>query len=185
MSCVSAISAQNIPEDADTLSIGLKEVKVMASYGHDKGVEPVVLSTISAKDIATKLSNQEFPEIMKSTPSIYATKQGGGFGDSRLMLRGFGSENIAVLINGIPVNGMENGSVYWSNWSGLADVTNSIQVQRGIGLSKLGLFSVGGTVNIVTQSTEVNRQGSVYYGIGNDRYQKMGFNLSSWRLSKG
>ena len=131
MSCVSAISAQNIPEDADTLSIGLKEVKVMASYGHDKGVEPVVLSTISAKDIATKLSNQEFPEIMKSTPSIYATKQGGGFGDSRLMLRGFGSENIAVLINGIPVNGMENGSVYWSNWSGLADVTNSIQVQRG------------------------------------------------------
>lgn len=37
MSCVSAISAQNIPEDADTLSIGLKEVKVMASYGHDKG----------------------------------------------------------------------------------------------------------------------------------------------------
>ena len=109
MSCVSAISAQNIPEDADTLSIGLKEVKVMASYGHDKGVEPVVLSTISAKDIATKLSNQEFPEIMKSTPSIYATKQGGGFGDSRLMLRGFGSENIAVLINGIPVNGMENG----------------------------------------------------------------------------
>ena len=124
MSCVSAISAQNIPEDADTLSIGLKEVKVMASYGHDKGVEPVVLSTISAKDIATKLSNQEFPEIMKSTPSIYATKQGGGFGDSRLMLRGFGSENIAVLINGIPVNGMENGSVYWSNWSGLADVTN-------------------------------------------------------------
>ncbi len=140
MSCVSAISAQNIPEDADTLSIGLKEVKVMASYGHDKGVEPVVLSTISAKDIATKLSNQEFPEIMKSTPSIYATKQGGGFGDSRLMLRGFGSENIAVLINVIPVNGMENGSVYWSNWSGLADVTNSIQVQRGIGLSKLGLF---------------------------------------------
>ena len=66
MSCVSAISAQNIPEDADTLSIGLKEVKVMASYGHDKGVEPVVLSTISAKDIATKLSNQEFPEITKS-----------------------------------------------------------------------------------------------------------------------
>ena len=185
MSCVSAISAQNIPEDADTLSIGLKEVKVMASYGHDKGVEPVVLSTISAKDIATKLSNQEFPEIMKSTPSIYATKQGGGFGDSRLMLRGFGSENIAVLINGIPVNGMENGSVYWSNWSGLADVTNSIQVQRGIGLSKLGLFSVGGTVNIVTQSTEVNRQGSVYYGIGNDRYQKMGFNLSSGLLPKG
>ena len=126
MSCVSAISAQNIPEDADTLSIGLKEVKVMASYGHDKGVEPVVLSTISAKDIATKLSNQEFPEIMKSTPSIYATKQGGGFGDSRLMLRGFGSENIAVLINGESASASEvlTGALKDYNWVTVVGTTS-------------------------------------------------------------
>ena len=28
------------------------------------------------------------------------------------------------MVNGVPVNDMESGWVYWSNWSGLADVTN-------------------------------------------------------------
>ena len=43
------------------------------------------------------------------------------------------NNNIAVMINGVPVNDMETGWVYWSNWSGLADVTNKMQVQRGLG----------------------------------------------------
>ncbi|MBQ4278609.1 MAG: TonB-dependent receptor plug domain-containing protein [Rikenellaceae bacterium] len=188
--CFGAATAQkhNVSGDIDsaaTYSVGLDEVKVLASYGHSQGHEPVVLSTVGSGQIATKLSNQEFPEILKSTPSVYATKQGGGFGDSRLVLRGFGSENIALLINGVPMNGMENGSIYWSNWAGLADVTNSIQVQRGVGLSKLGLFSVGGTVNIITRSADLARQGTVYYGIGNDGYRKAGFVVSSGMTPKG
>jgi hypothetical protein len=36
------------------------------------------------------------------------------------------------MINGVPVNDMENGAVYWSNWAGLSDVT-SANVQRGLG----------------------------------------------------
>ena len=34
----------------------------------------------------TKVGNQEFPEIMNRTPGVYATKQGGGYGDSRISL---------------------------------------------------------------------------------------------------
>jgi outer membrane cobalamin receptor len=59
-----------------------------------------------------------------------------------LNIRGFDQRNIAVMINGVPVNDMENGAVYWSNWAGLSDVT-SVQVQRGLGSSKLAISSVG------------------------------------------
>ena len=180
--------AQNSVPGDSIGTIELDEIEVLASYVSEKGKEPLVYSSISGNQIAMKLSNQEFPEALKSTPSVYATKQGGGFGDSRIMLRGFGSDNIAVLINGIPVNGMENGSVYWSNWAGLADVTKSIQVQRGIGVSKLGVPSVGGTINIVTQGADAERGGTVYMGIGNDGYQKLGLSLSTgdikgWRAT--
>lgn len=72
---------------------------------------PVAVSTIKASIIENKLGTQEFPEILKSTPGVYATKSGGGFGDGRLNLRGFNSENVAVMINGVPVNDMENGRV--------------------------------------------------------------------------
>lgn len=76
---------------------------------------PVAVSTIRASEIQQKLGNQEFPEILANTPSVYATKSGGGFGDSRVNIRGFDQRNIAVMINGVPVNDMENSAVYWSN----------------------------------------------------------------------
>ncbi len=45
-----------------------------------------------------KVGNQEFPEIMNNTPGVYATKQGGGYGDSRISLRGFDQTNTSFLI---------------------------------------------------------------------------------------
>ncbi len=146
---------------------------------------PVAISNVPLEIIEMKLSNQEFPEILKSTPSVYATKDGGGYGDSRISMRGFNSENIGVLINGVPVNDMENGRVYWSNWAGLSDVTSLIQVQRGLGASKLGLSSVGGTINIVTKSTDAVQGGSIYYGVGNDGLQKQQFTVSTGLMDNG
>ena len=94
---------------------------------------PVAVSTIQATEIVEKLGTRELPEILNRTPSVYATKGGGGFGDSKVSMRGFSSKNVAVMVNGMPVNDMEGGTVYFSNWTGLSDVTSAMQVQREIG----------------------------------------------------
>lgn len=133
---------------------------------------PVAVSTIKAREIQEKLGSQEFPEILNNTPSVYATKSGGGFGDARINIRGFSQENLAVLINGVPVNDMENGRVFWSNWAGLSDVTTAMQVQRGLGSSKLAISSVGGTINIITKTTDKQEGGSIMSSYGNDNYLK-------------
>ena len=133
---------------------------------------PVAVSTVRAAEIQEKLGSQEFPQILNNTPSVYATRTGGGFGDARINIRGFSQENIAVLINGVPVNDMENGRVYWSNWAGLSDVTTAMQVQRGLGSSKLAISSVGGTINIITKTTDKKEGGSVMASVGNDGYLK-------------
>ncbi|MEC4112926.1 TonB-dependent receptor [Myroides pelagicus] len=133
---------------------------------------PVAVSTIKAAAIQEKLGSQEFPEILNTTPSVYASKGGGGYGDSSINIRGFEQENIAVLINGMPVNDMENGKVYWSNWSGLGDVTSAMQVQRGLGSSKIAISSVGGTMNILTRTSDMKEGGSLSAGIGNNDYFK-------------
>jgi len=165
-------------------AIGLDEVRIVSSFAKDRET-PVAISTIKPDVIQEKLGTQEYPEILKSTPSVYATKQGGGYGDSRIYLRGFDSNNIGVLINGVPVNGQENGKVYWSNWAGLSDVTQTLQVQRGLGASKLAISSVGGTINIITKTTDVESGGSIYYGIGNDGYNKKSFTVSTGLLDNG
>lgn len=133
---------------------------------------PVAVSTIKAAEIQEKLGTQEFPEILVNTPSVYVTKQGGGFGDSRINIRGFDQRNVAVMINGVPVNDMENGAVYWSNWAGLSDVTSAMQVQRGLGSSKLAISSVGGTINVVTRTSDMKEGGAVSVGFGNANYLK-------------
>jgi outer membrane receptor for ferrienterochelin and colicin len=63
------------------------------------------------------------------------------------------------MVNGQPVNSVEDGLVFWSNWSGMADVSQGIEVQRGLGASKLAISSVGGTINIITKTTEAKKGG--------------------------
>ena len=164
--------------------IGLNEINVFASIAVDRKT-PVAISSIDPIQIEEKLGSQEFPEILKSTPGVYATKQGGGFGDSRINLRGFNSPNVAVMINGVPVNDMEWGGVYWSNWAGLSDVTRTMQVQRGLGASKVAVPSVGGSINIVTKTTDIEKGGSIYTSIGNDGYLKNSFTVSTGKMDNG
>lgn len=165
-------------------AVGLAEVQVIASVAIDRKT-PIAVSTVRRKEIEAKIGSQEFPEILKSTPGVFATKSGGGFGDGRINVRGFNDENVAVLINGIPVNDMENGNVYWSNWAGLTDAASNIQVQRGLGASKVAVPSVGGTINILSKASDREEGGEVKLSTGNDAYSKVGFSLSSGLNDEG
>ncbi len=146
---------------------------------------PVAVSTIRAAEIQAKGGNQEVPELLANTPSVYTSKSGGGFGDSRINIRGFSQENIAVLVNGVPVNDMENSKVYFSNWAGLGDVTSALQVQRGLGSSKLAISSVGGTINFITRTSDMKEGGRLSSTIGNDNYIKNQVSYNTGKMKNG
>lgn len=131
----------------------MKELVVVADVARTRET-PVAFTTVTLERIQEQVSVQDLPLVLNATPGVYATQQGGGSGDARISIRGFNQRNLAIMVDGIPVNDMENGQVYWSNWSGLSDVTRSMQVQRGLGASKLALPSVGGTINILTKGIE-------------------------------
>jgi len=162
----------------------LQDVVVTQSIARTRET-PVAVSAVDASTIEAKLSNQEFPEVLKTTPGVWATKDSGGYGDAKINMRGFKSANIAMLINGVPVNDMEWGGVYWSNWAGLSDVTTSMQTQRGLGAAILSVPSVGGTINITTRSLESKKGGSVWYGLGNDGLNQFGAMVSTGMMKNG
>ena len=146
---------------------------------------PVAVSSVPMSFIEEKIGTQEFPEILKSTPGVHANKEGGGYGDSEIYMRGFDNTNIAVMVNGVPMNDMENQKVYWSNWAGLTDVTRTMQTQRGLGASKVSAPSVGGTINIITKGLDAKKGGSIYYGMGNDNMNKVMFTVSTGMSKSG
>jgi hypothetical protein len=129
--------------------------------------------------------------VLNSTPGVYATQQGGGDGDARINIRGFNQRNVAVMLDGLPVNDMENGWVYWSNWFGLDAVTRNIQVQRGLGASKLALPSVGGTMNIITAGIQNKRKITIKQSVDVDPYdfgllkQRTSFGYNSGKIGNG
>ena len=169
--------------ELESSQVGLDEVQIIASVAVDRKT-PVAVSTIKQQEIVQKLGNQEFVEVLKSTPGVFTTRGSGGFGDGEITMRGFNSENVAVVINGIPVNDFLDGRVFWSNWAGIGNVTKFTQTQRGLGASKLAVPSIGGTVNIITETTNTNKGGAFSYGLGNDGYNKFALKLSTG-LSNG
>ena len=165
------VGAVQLVEDADALD----EVVIIG-----KGVidlaggrkTPVAVSTIKAAEIQRKIGTQDVTMTLVNTPSVYVAGQGGGFGDTRISVRGFDQTNTSYLLNGQPINGMEDGKMYWSNWSGISDIASAVQIQRGLGASKLAISSVGGTTNFVTKTTDKKPGGYFSTALANDAYFK-------------
>lgn len=186
LSTASVYYAQQVQDTAKAKSKDIDEVilRGVTDIAKDRKT-PVAVSTIKAAQIIERQGNQELVEMLNTTPSVYATKGGGGFGDSQLTMRGFESRNIAVMVNGMPVNDMEGGTVYMSNWTGLSDVTSTMQVQRGLGSSKLAIASVGGTMNFLTRSADMKQGGAVRLGIGNNDFLKTSFAYNTGKSENG
>lgn len=165
-------------------AITLEDVTITSQLARTQQT-PVAVSQVTALEIEERLAGQEFPEVLKNTPGVHANGQGGGWGDSEIWMRGFDNTNIATMINGVPMNDMEGGTVYWSNWQGLADVTSVMQTQRGMGASKVSAPSIGGTINIVTRGIDAKKGGSLSYSMGNDGYNKVSFSVSTGLLKSG
>jgi hypothetical protein len=162
------VSSVNFILEIDFL--GLSDVEVLASRASE--TTPVAYTNVSKAEMDVRLGSQDIPMILNTTPSVYATQQGGGAGDARINIRGFNQRNVAVMINGVPQNDMENGWVYWSNWDGVGDATSSIQVQRGLSAVNLATPSIGGTMNIITDPTAMEKGGKFKQEAGDGGFLK-------------
>lgn len=160
------------------------EVEVIGNLAEDRKT-PVAVTRIPTRKLNEELGSQDLPMILNSTPGVHATQTGGGDGDARITIRGFDQRNVGVMIDGVPVNDMENGWVYWSNWFGLDAITQTIQVQRGLGATKLAMPSVGGTMNILTQGTGGKRKIKVRQEYGTGQFLRTSLSYNSGRLKNG
>jgi iron complex outermembrane receptor protein len=180
----------NVETDAGKIqlqseSIGLKEIEIFSSV-IDERKTPVAVTSISALDMQERFSGASIADITGSTAGVNAIQGAGGYGDSEIYIRGFDQSNVAFLVNGIPVNDMENGRMFWSNFAGLSDVTRQMQVQRGLGASKLAISSIGGTVNMITKPAERSEGGRVQYETGTGSWnQRTRFSYNTGESNKG
>ncbi|VXB33307.1 conserved hypothetical protein [Flavobacterium sp. 9AF] len=146
---------------------------------------PIASSTMRNYEMREKISNKDFIELTNQMPGVYTSRVGGGFGDTRMNVRGFEQNNISPMIDGIPVYDLEAGIVDWANIASMNDVASSIQLQRGLGASKLVNSSVAGTFNMILRDANYDKGGFLYNATGNDGYRKFVGSYATGLLKSG
>jgi iron complex outermembrane receptor protein len=162
----------------------LSEINISASLVKPEKAA-VNISSINTRRLKNELGDQPLPLLMQQTPGVFSVRNGGGSGDASLSIRGFHQDNVAILLNGIPINGVENGLVYWSNWLGLNDAAASIQIQKGPGFTNMATNAVGGSINIITTKANEAKGGNINFQFTDYGNQKTTLIMNSGRLDNG
>ncbi len=140
----------------------LKEVIVI--YQADKRT-PITFQNISSKDLKTKSTGQEPSFLLSETPSITNYSDAGNSqGYSYFRLRGIDQTRINMSLDGVPLNEPEDQGAYFSNYPDILNSVSKIQIQRGVGTSKNGVASYGGSVQLF--SPNLYDSTKITFGLG-------------------
>lgn len=117
-------------------------------------------------DVVDNQKIQEMPSLsvddyLRTIPGVSVSRGASFLGAATISLRGTGNEpgRTLVMIDGVPVNKSDGGSV---NWNAI-DPTNveQIEVLKGPGSSIYGGNAMGGIINIITPLPVKPLQGSI------------------------
>lgn len=142
--------------------------------------QPQTVTDVSPVQLNIGLNGQSVPQLLDRLPNVTSSTDGGAnTGYAYFRLRGMDQTRINMSLGGVPLNDLEDQGVYFSNMPGFMYNMNSIQMQRGVGMSKFGTASWAGSLDLnpkrgleqeagVTLGNGSFNQnlGSAYYGSG-------------------
>jgi iron complex outermembrane recepter protein len=110
---------------------------------------PVTYQDIDKTQMQSVIQLQEASFFLQKTPSIISYSDAGSYqGYSYFRLRGIDQTRINMTLDGIPLNEPEDQGVYFSNYPGIFNSLDNIQIQRGVGTSQNGTASYAGTIQL-------------------------------------
>lgn len=142
----------------------LQEVTII--YQADK-LTPITFQNIGSNDLKTKSTGQEPSFLLSETPSITNYSDAGNSqGYSYFRLRGIDQTRINMTLDGVPLNEPEDQGAYFSNYPDIFNSVSKIQIQRGVGTSKNGVASYGGSVQLFSPNLYDSTKTTLGIGYG-------------------
>ena len=109
---------------------------------------PLSFQNIMKERIEQQNFGQEPSFILSRTPSMTAYSDAGSYqGYSYFRLRGIDQTRINMSLDGVPLNEPEDQGVYFSNYPDFFNSLHDLQIQRGVGTTKFGTASFGGSMD--------------------------------------
>ena len=133
---------------------------------------PASVSVVTAKDIAEH-NVTSVKEALQQMPGIYMNQAA----ETGIQLRGFGSENVLILVDGQQMNTAYNGEVNINNLP--VESVERIEVLRGAASSLYGGHAVGGVINIITKEAKEGTKIDTVVSYGSNNTWKKSLQVNS------
>jgi iron complex outermembrane receptor protein len=127
--------------------------EVIVIYQADK-FTPITFQNINSKELKLRSTGQEPSFLLSETPSITNYSDAGNAqGYSYFRMRGIDQTRINITLDGVPLNEPEDQGAYFSNYPDILNSMGKLQIQRGVGTSKNGVASYGGSIQLFSASS--------------------------------
>lgn len=157
---------------SERIELGL--IRLVASGSLDPTVmdEFIPTITLSSDDLGGGSGGaQNISGVLSSSRDAFVSAAAFTFGPARFNIRGYDAKYTSVLVNGMPVNDLETGRVFWNHWGGLNDVLRNRTNTIGLGASIFAYGGVGGASTIDTRAVSQRKQLRFGYAISNRTYR--------------
>jgi iron complex outermembrane receptor protein len=140
--------------------------EVVVTY-QAKQLTPFTFYDLGQAAIQNKSTGQEPAFLLAQTPSITAYSDAGNTqGYSYIRLRGIDQTRINITLDGVPLNEPEDQGAYFSNYADIFNSVSKVQIQRGVGTSKNGVASFGGSIQLFSPNLRDSTEGNIGLGYG-------------------
>lgn len=117
------------------------------------------LAVISESELEDDESTADMMSgLLQSSQDVFTRRAAFDFSSVFFKPRGYDSKDLTVLVNGIPMNKLENGRALWADWGGLNDVTRNQELTNGIAKSGYTFGGLQGSTYINVRPS-LNRAG--------------------------
>ena len=134
-------------KDTKFIGMGLRFIQVLTWISCLTAVSQEQ-NTIYERELDENMESNLVTGILDASRDAFTRAVSFDFSQVFFKRRSLGSEQRSVLLNGVPMNKMDDGRANWSNWGGLNDALRNQEIVQGILPWDFYMGKMGGTVNI-------------------------------------
>jgi len=183
--CIFALSISVFSQEKSKDSTVVQKLdEVLVNSVRVSADAPVTHSNLSKRELEKRNLGQDIPVLLNYLPNVVTTTDAGaGVGYTGMRVRGIGSGDINVTINGIPYNDAESQGTYWVDLPDFSSSVESLQLQRGVGTSTNGAGAFGGSLNILTDVVQDSASVEIANSFGSYGTRKHNVKFSTGKLN--
>lgn len=151
-------------------------------------------SALNVVDFADLLGfeseNDNFSGLLTGSQDVISNTSAFNLSFARYRMRGYFNEDTDLLLNGMPMNDLDDGRVLWNAWGGLNDVFRAQTDIPNLQPNEYGFGGVGGLRIIDLRASDQRKQSKAVYTFSNRTYQhrvmfthSSGMKKSGWAYS--